>query len=131
MINRPGLAEDFLYHVKQRGGLLAKGRVVGIQFLTLFEEDLFFRLAAQANATALQLKRGIAACGYEFLTDSPTNQQFPIFPDPVVEQLERNYEFEIQEKAGPAHTCIRLVTSWATKQTDVEQFLADLKGIVI
>lgn len=119
------LKRDFAYSVKQRGALFAKGRLLGIQFLTLFTDGLFYQIGRRENELALLLKRGIAERGYRFLTDSPSNQQFPILPDQVAAALARDFEFEI-ERRFQGETCIRLVTSWATEEADVEAFLQAL-----
>lgn len=118
----PSLQRDFAFSVKQRGAMFAKGRLLGLQFLTLFTDDLFFEIGRYENALAMELKAGIAAAGYRSLTDSPTNQQFPIFPDALVEQLAKSFEFET-ERRFEGETCIRLVTSWATPHEAVEAFL--------
>ena len=78
---------------------------------------------------ALKLKAGIAALGYPFACDSVTNQQFPIFPDGVVRALESDFGFEFSAKPDEGHTCIRLVTSWATPEANVDAFLAALKAL--
>jgi threonine aldolase len=123
------LKPDFRYHIKQRGGMLAKGWLLGIQFEQLMQNGLYTALGAHANALALQLKEGIAALGYPFLCDSVTNQQFPILPDTVVEALGKDFSFEINSKPNATHTCIRLVTSWATQPEAVAAFLAALKSL--
>jgi threonine aldolase len=78
VINNKSLQDNFHYHLKQRGALLAKGRLLGIQFFELFKDDLFFNLAKHANAMAAQLTAALKNCGYKFLTNSTTNQIFPI-----------------------------------------------------
>jgi threonine aldolase len=123
------LKPDFRYHIKQRGGMLAKGWLLGIQFEQLMQNSLYTALGAHSNALALQLKEGIAALGYPFLCDSVTNQQFPILPDAVVEALGKDFSFEINSKTDAAHTCIRLVTSWATQPEAVAAFLDALKAL--
>ncbi len=120
----------FRWYMKQRGAMLAKGRLLGIQFQVLLEDGLYFDLARHANALALRLRDGIAALGYPFPVESPSNQQFPVLPDSVASRLqEMGYAFEIDHPAGPGHTCIRLVTSWATPEAAVESFLRDLRSI--
>ena len=117
----------FRWHMKQRGAVLAKGRLLGVQFQALLENGLYFEIARHANALASRLREGIAALGYEFSSDSPSNQQFPILPNCVVQALEDlGYEFEVDHPVDPQHTCIRLVTSWATPSEAVEGFLQDL-----
>ena len=119
----------FRWHMKQRGAVFAKGRLLGIQFKALLEDGLYFDLARHTNALAFRLRDGIAALGYPFPVPSPSNQQFPVLPNPVVSRLqEMGYEFEIDHAVDPGHTCIRLVTSWATPEQAVEEFLRDLAG---
>ena len=130
VILNDALKPDFRYNIKQRGGMLAKGWLLGIQFEQLFAEPgRYTALAAHANAMALRLKEGIAALGYPFFCDSVTNQQFPIFPDGVVKALELDFGFEFSSKPDAEHTCIRLVTSWATPEANVDAFLAALKAL--
>lgn len=120
------LKEDFRYFIKQKGGLLAKGRLLGIQFEELFKDDLYFELAKHANKMALMLKGAIVDEGYKFLTESFTNQQFPIFPNNLIEKLSEKYSFNIERVIDSNYTAIRLVTSWATKEEIVLQFIEDL-----
>ena len=117
----------FRWHMKQRGAILAKGRLLGVQFKALLEDGLYFDLARHANGLALRLRHGIEALGYPFPVPSPSNQQFPVLPNAVVQRLqELGYEFEIDHSVDDSHTCIRLVTSWATPESAVEKFLCDL-----
>lgn len=120
------LKEDFRYFIKQKGGLLAKGRLLGIQFEELFKDDLYFELAKHANKMALMLKAAIVDEGYKFLTESFTNQQFPIFPNNLIEKLSEKYSFNIERVIDSNYTAIRLVTSWATKEEIVLEFIEDL-----
>ena len=118
----------FRWHMKQRGAILAKGRLLGVQFQAILEDGLYFDLARHANNLAFRLRDGIAALGYPFPVPSPSNQQFPVLPNPVVKHLQNlGYEFEIDHAVDEHHTCIRLVTSWATPESAVEAFLNDLK----
>jgi threonine aldolase len=121
------LLGDFRYFIKQRGGLLSKGRVLGIQFLELFKDDLFFDLARHANTMASKLAAGISALGYGFQSDSPTNQIFPIFPNAVIRKLNESYHFYVWNKIDSDHSAVRLVTSWATPEKAIDGFLAELK----
>ena len=117
----------YRWHMKQRGAVLAKGRLLGIQFQALLEDGLYFDLARHANQLALRLRDGIAALGYPFPVDSPSNQQFPVLPNAAVQKLqELGYEFEIDHVVDADHTYIRLVTSWATPESAMESFLRDL-----
>ncbi len=128
VINNPVLQEDFRYHLKQRGALLAKGRVLGIQFLELFKDDLFFDLARHANEMAGELSQGLANAGHRFLTESPTNQIFPILPNSLIERLKEKYGFYTWSEVDTNNSAIRLVTSWATEESAVTKFLSDLKS---
>lgn len=129
VIVNEALKGDFRYLIKQRGGLLAKGRLLAINFIELFKENLFFDLATHANKMAEKLKQGIEEAGYCFLTDSTTNQLFPIFPNRVIECLRESYDFSVWEEVDTEHTCIRLVTCWATKEDEVDAFNIALRNI--
>jgi threonine aldolase len=122
------LNEDFRYHIKQKGGLLAKGRVMGIQFLELFRDDLYFDLARHANALADKLKEAVSRAGYSFLTDSPSNQIFPILPNKLIEKLKKKYSFIVWAKVDTDNSAVRLVTSWATEERAVSDFIEDLEN---
>ena len=119
--------EHFRWHIKQRGAMLAKGRLLGIQFQALLEDGLYFEIARHANEMAYRLRDGIAALGYPFPVPSPSNQQFPVLPNDVVKRLqEMGYEFEIDHAESETHICVRFVASWATPESAVDQFLKDL-----
>lgn len=128
VISREELKADFRFHMKQKGALLAKGRLLGIQFLELFADDLYFELARHANEMAMILRKGIEEAGYQFLTDSPSNQQFPILPDKIITELQAKYGFNIGPRMDAEHSAIRLVTSWATPREAVIEFLNDLSA---
>lgn len=123
------LKKEMRYMIKQRGGLLAKGKLLGIQFVELFKNDLYFELAAHANKTANTLQEGMKALGYSFMVESPTNQIFPILTQNQIEALSEKYGFSIWEPLDEEKSIIRLVTSWATKEEAVEAFLEDLKNL--
>jgi threonine aldolase len=127
VINKIDLQTEFRYHMKQRGALLAKGRVIGIQFLELFNENLYFDLARNANQMAGRLSKGISELGYKFLSASTTNQIFPIFPDSIIAKLQSSYAFYIWVRTNADSSSIRLVTSWATNEKAVIEFLEELK----
>jgi threonine aldolase len=129
VIRAEGLKADFRYHMKQKGALLAKGRLIGIQFLSLFTGDLYFDLARHANRLADQIRQEVHQRGFRFLTDSPTNQIFPILPYRIIDELLKDYSFYIWEKVDAEHSAIRLVTSWATPAAAVEGFLEKLKEL--
>ena len=127
VINDNELKKDFRFHLKQRGALLSKGRILGIQFLELFKEDLFFELGKHANSMASKLADGFEKSGYKFLTAPNSNQIFPILPNKLIQNLNKKYEFYVWEKIDDENSAIRLVTSWATKEEFVDQFIEDLK----
>lgn len=129
VIINESLKEDFRFHIKQKGGLLAKGRALGLQFFKLFENDLYFDLAKHANQMSKILSDGIRELGYKFLIDSNSNQVFPILPNEIIKKLEKNYAFYIWEKFDEENSVIRLVTSWATPKEEVEAFVEELKKI--
>lgn len=129
VIINESLKEDFRFHIKQKGGLLAKGRALGLQFFKLFENDLYFYLAKHANQMAKILSDGIRGLGYKFLIDSTSNQVFPILPNEIIKKLEKNYAFYVWEKFDKENSVIRLVTSWATPKEEVEAFVEELKKI--
>ncbi|MDP4162655.1 MAG: aminotransferase class I/II-fold pyridoxal phosphate-dependent enzyme [Bacillota bacterium] len=131
VICNDSLKRDFRFHMKQKGALLAKGRLLGIQFLELFKDDLFFDLAMHANKMAYKLRDELGSANYKFLTDSPSNQIFPILPNGAIAELQKNYSFHIWEKVDSDHSAIRLVTSWATKEDAVVAFIEDLKKVVL
>lgn len=127
VICRDSLKEDFRFHIKQKGGMLAKGRILGIQFLELFRENLFFELADHANKMAGLLTAEFCKMNVRFLTQSTTNQIFPILSNSVIKELQKTYGFHIWEKIDPDHSAIRLVTSWATKEEAIREFIEDIK----
>lgn len=129
VICRDSLKEDFRFNIKQKGALLAKGRLLGIQFLELFRDNLYFDLAKHANRMASLLKDEISKVGYSFLTHSPSNQIFPILPNEMITKLQEKYSFYNWEKVDDNNFAIRLVTSWVTEEVKVLEFINDLKRL--
>lgn len=127
IICRESLKEDFRYHMKQKGALLAKGRLLGIQFKELFKDNLYFDLASHANEMAEVLKNELKQQGFSFLTNSPSNQIFPIFSNALIETLQTKFAFHVWEKVDKEYSAIRLVTSWATKKSEVQAFIEEIK----
>lgn len=125
------LKQDFHYHIKQRGGMLAKGRLLGIQFLTLFENDLYFTLGKHVNDTAQKIARSLAAMGVEFFTQSTSNQIFPIFPTAVALKIQQQYDCYTWTQLDKDRTVIRLVTSWSTQESEVEEFIKEVEIILL
>ena len=126
VITNDNLKKDFRYCIKQNGGMLAKGRLLGIQFMTLFEDGLYFELSSHAVSLAMKIRDAFFAKGYDFLVDSPTNQQFPILPNEVMERLASEFRFSVWKKIDEGHTAVRFCTSWATAQESVDALIAAL-----
>jgi len=127
VINNNALKENFRFILKQRGALLAKGRILGVQFLEFFKDNLFFELGKHSNIMAKKLSEGIKSAGYKFMISPVSNQIFPILPNKVIAKLQENYGFYIWENYDKTNSVIRLVTSWATKEENINKFLIDLK----
>lgn len=124
------LKEDFRFHMKQKGALLAKGRLIGQQFLELFRDNLYFELAEHANKMASLLRDEIEEAGFRFLVQSPSNQIFPILPNQLITELQKKYSFYVWSKADDDHSSVRLVTSWATPEDAVYAFIEDMKNLM-
>lgn len=123
VITKPGLVHHFLTTIKQHGGLLAKGRLLGLQFDTLFTDDLYVRIAKNAIECAEELKRGLKEKGYRLLWESPTNQQFIIMENEKIEKLKEQVSFGFWEIFDETHTVVRIATGWATRKEDIEALL--------
>ncbi|MGE7988789.1 threonine aldolase family protein [Lysinibacillus fusiformis] len=123
------LKKDFRYLIKQRGGLLAKGRLLGIQFETLFEDGLYYEISRHAVEMAMVIRDAFVEKGYSLRYDSKTNQQFPILPNDVLMKLGEKYSFSFWEKFSTTHSVVRICTSWATKKENVDMLIEDIKNI--
>lgn len=130
VITNDEIKADFRYNIKQRGGMLAKGRLLGIQFMTLFEENRYFEISAHAARLAEKLKDELTKMNIPFIVDSPTNQQFPILPDAVLEKLKEKYSYAYQARIDESHSAVRFCTSWATKEENVELLLSDIRELL-
>ncbi len=126
VITSEKLKKGFRYNIKQNGGMLAKGRMLGIQFETLFTDNLYFKLAKHANDEAQRLKKGFVDRGYKLFMDSPTNQQFVILTKAEMDRLGKDFFFEVWEPVDADHIAVRFCTSWATKPEHVDALLAAL-----
>lgn len=115
--NKP---KHFMNYIKKRGSLLAKGRVLGVQFDALFTDDLYFEIGSHAIEMAEKMKEIFKKHGYEFFLDSPTNQQFVVLPDEDVRRLSESVEAGFWEKTDETHTVLRFATSWSTTDEDLE-----------
>ena len=109
--------------IKQHGALLAKGRILGLQFDTLFTDNLYFEIAKHANAMADKLKKAFISKGYRLFLDTTTNQQFVILNNKKIKELENKVTFTFWEKYDETSQVIRFVTSWATKEEDIDKMI--------
>lgn len=127
VISNPALKKDFRYNIKQGGGMLAKGRLLGIQYETLFskpgEESLYISMSRNAIRLGGKLRAAFAAKGYSFKVDSPTNQLFPIMDDATIARLADNFGFESWGRMDEGHTAVRFCTSWATREEAVDELI--------
>ena len=123
VIVKKELQEDIRWLVKQRGGMIAKGRLLGVQFQALLKDGFYFELGAHANRLAKKLADGISAKGYEFAIPPQTNMLFPLFTKEKVKELSENVMFEGWQYPSETHAAIRLVTSWGTTEEEVDAFL--------
>lgn len=125
VISNPELSEDFRYLIKQRGGMLAKGWLLGLQFEVLFEDELYMRISRHADRMADKIRDTLQALGYPLLVDGVTNQVFPIVPDRVLTELSKRFTFCEQERIDAQHRAVRFCTSWATKEESVDALCAE------
>lgn len=130
VITNPALKEDFRYLIKQRGGMLAKGRLLGIQFDTLMTDNLYFDISAHAIALAEKLENTFKELGVPFLVPVQSNQLFPILPDGVLARLAEAYVFCEQCRVDESHRAVRFCTSWATKEENVQALCRDLEDLL-
>ena len=121
------LKPDFRFMIKQKGAMLAKGWLLGIQFEELFQNNLFFDMASHATAMAGKLRTALTDKGFSFAYDSQTNQLFPVFSNEMIAELAKEFTFNMDKKIDETHSSIRLVTSWATTEDGVEEFIRFLK----
>lgn len=126
VISNTTIKEEFNYNIKQKGALLSKGRLLGIQFLVLFENNLYLQLAKHANLMSENLVAAISSCGYSFLMPPESNQIFPILPNKLIERLMLNYDFYVWHKVDENNSAVRLITSWATKESVLNEFISCL-----
>ena len=129
VITNPALDKDFRYAIKQNGGMLAKGRLLGIQFETLFTDELYLNICEKANRLAEKIADACSAAGVPEYAPSPTNQRFFIFPDETLKKLTEQYTFTVWEKTDAAHTAVRICTSWATTEENVEALIQDIRAV--
>ena len=123
------LKDHFRSYMKQNGGLLAKGWVLGLQFYTLFRDGTYFDITERADRYAMDIRRAFAEKGVESYIDSPTNQQFLLLTEEQKEKLAGNHIFENQFQTRDGRFCVRFCTSWRTKEADVQVLLRDIRAL--
>lgn len=121
------IKKDFRYSIKRHGGMLAKGRLLGIQFATLFEDNLYFKIAQHAINEAMRIRKALQEKGIKMMIDSPTNQQFPILSNRQIEALGKDFLFSIWKYIDKDYTAIRICTSWATQSENVDKLIEAIK----
>ncbi|MDL2250450.1 low specificity L-threonine aldolase [Lachnospiraceae bacterium OttesenSCG-928-J05] len=126
VITREELKKDFRYIIKQKGGMLAKGRLLGIQFAELFREDLYYQISDHGISMAMKLKEGFLEKSYKLFIESDTNQQFIIIPDEKLETLKEKFVFTYWQRLDDKTSVIRICTSWTTKEAAVDALLAEI-----
>ncbi len=127
VIGNAALKEDFRYLIKQHGGMLAKGRLLGLQFDTLLTDGLYFRLAAWADRLADQIRGVLQERKCPMLVCSTTNQIFPVLPDTVLTKLAQEFTFSEGKRVDDTHRAVRFCTSWATTQENADALCAALR----
>ncbi|MBQ1508910.1 MAG: threonine aldolase, partial [Erysipelotrichaceae bacterium] len=130
VIRNDALKKEFRYHLKQRGSMLAKGWVMGVEFEALFTDNLYFDLARNANERAEELRDVFRSHGIPFLMETTTNQLFPVLDDGVVKEIEKEYVVTFWERYDENRSVIRFVCSFATKKEDIERFRKSFDAIM-
>lgn len=124
VINNDALKQDFRYFIKQNGGLLAKGRLLGLQFLTLFQDNLYMKYARKADVLAQKIAAALTEKGYEFFALSSTNQIFPIIADEAMQRLGAEFTFDKWCRIDEKRCAYRICTSWATEPENVDKLIS-------
>ncbi len=123
VFTKKNMPPHFMTQVKQHGGLLAKGWLLGLQFDTLLTDDLYLQISRHAVDLAMKLREGLRRKGYQLLLESPTNQQFVVLQNHQMRALAEKVIFSEWEPVDENRTAIRLATSWATREEDVDALL--------
>lgn len=129
VISNPALKEDFRYIIKQHGAMLAKGRLLGVQFDALMEDDLYFEISAHADTMADKIRACLEELKVPSMVGGITNQIFPILPDNILDELAKTICFTEMERVDDTHRCIRFCTSWATKEENVQTLIEELRRL--
>ena len=128
VIKNEALRKDFRYIIKQRGGMFAKGRLLGLQFDTLFTDGLYYRIGRREVAQAARLRAAFEAKGIAFACPSPTNQLFPILSRAQLDALSEKYSFLVQSPLPDGGAVVRFCTSWASKESDIDALISDINN---
>jgi threonine aldolase len=126
VINNENLQDEFGFNLKQKGAMLAKSRLLGIQFQELLRDDLFLNLARHANKQAMKIKIAFLEIGVDFLSETFTNQIFPILANHQIAQLSQNFDFYVWKKIDNDKSAVRIITSWATSDETIEKFIREI-----
>lgn len=129
VIINPALKDDFRTIMKQGGAVLAKGRLLGLQFETLFTDGLYYKICRHGVELALQIKAAVQERGLGFVTDSTTNQQFIIFPQAMYDELSKQFALAPWEYMDDGRIAARICTSWATDPTQVDRLCNMIKAL--
>lgn len=130
IINNPLLNEDFRFTMKQKGAMMAKSWILGVQFLTLMQDNLYVELGNHSNQMASQVKKIFAECGFSFAEKPQTNQLFINVPDAIANKITKQYEVYSFGKPDDKHTCLRFCTSWSTTQADIDSLQLAIKKMI-
>lgn len=130
VISNPALKEDFRYIMKQHGGMLAKGRLLGVQFDALFTDNLYFDISGHAIEMADRIRECFDSLGVRYLVPGSTNQIFPVLSDALLSELGNNFMFTEMERVDEKHRCVRFCTSWATKEENVDALCSELRRLM-
>lgn len=129
VIRAEALQRDFRYAIKQRGGMLAKGRLLGLQFDELFTDNLYFELSARAIAFAERIRAAIDQKGWTYLVENRTNQIFPIVPDEALKKLDERFCYSYDHRVEDGHSAVRFCTSWATSEENVDELIGAIQSL--
>ena len=129
VIRNEELKQDFRYFIKQKGGMLAKGRLLGLQFDALFTDELYWNISRHAIALAEKLRAAFEAKGYSYLVPNRTNQIFVILPDAHLQKLGEKFGFSYDHQVNENHSAVRFCTSWATKEENVDALIESIRKL--
>ncbi|MDO4458506.1 MAG: aminotransferase class I/II-fold pyridoxal phosphate-dependent enzyme [Clostridia bacterium] len=130
VITNPALKEDFRYLIKQKGGMFAKGRLLGIQFYALFENGLYWQVSKHAIDEAFKIANALKGAGVRFLAEPESNQIFPILKDSVIAKINEKYLTAFWSKEGEDESAIRICTSWATRSENSDKLIEDILALL-